>query len=83
MTEYTSLRVPEDAKAKAAETKQDGETWAAFIQRCADEGPRQVEVVARDDIDQRLAELEDAVLNTQSRLGDIERTLEELQRTRH
>jgi hypothetical protein len=50
------------------------------MQRCADEGPRQVEVVPRDDIDQRLAELEEAALNTQSRLGDIERTLEELQR---
>jgi hypothetical protein len=69
MTEYTSLRVPEDAKAKAADSKQDGETWADFIQRCADEGPRQVEVVARDDIDQRLAR--------------IERMIEELQHKRH
>jgi hypothetical protein len=69
MTEYTSIRVPETAKEIAAESKADGETWAEFMQRCADEGPRKVEVVPRDDIDQRLA--------------SIERTLEELQRKRH
>jgi len=37
--EYTTIRVSQNAKAKAQQAKRDNETWNDYIQRCTDEPP--------------------------------------------
>ena len=37
MTEYTSIRVPIEAREIAQEAKHENETWADYIKRCAEE----------------------------------------------
>jgi hypothetical protein len=83
MTDYTSIRVPVEAKDAASESKRDDETWAEFMQRLSDTQPDKIEVVPTEDIDARLRELEEHALNTSSRLGKIEQTLDELQAGRY
>jgi len=39
MTDYTTIRVSKDAKAKAQESKHDNETWNDYLQRCTDNPP--------------------------------------------
>lgn len=39
MTDYTTIRVSQDAKAEAQQAKRDNETWNDYIQRCTDEPP--------------------------------------------
>ncbi|AFH22490.1 hypothetical protein OSG_eHP27_00190 [environmental Halophage eHP-27] len=36
MTDYKTMRVPEDAWQDAKDAKRDGETWGEYLQRCAD-----------------------------------------------
>jgi len=45
MTDYTTIRVTETAKAKAEESKRDDETWNEYIQRCTDNPPVRKEFV--------------------------------------
>jgi len=39
MTDYKTLRVPEDAYDIAKESKREKETWGEFLQRCSDNPP--------------------------------------------
>jgi hypothetical protein len=71
------------AKEAASESKADDETWAEFMQRLSDSQPDRVEVVPKEDIADRLRELEEHALDTSSRLGKIEMTLDELQAGRY
>jgi predicted DNA-binding protein len=79
MTEYTSIRIPVEARETAKQSKRDDETWAAFIQRCAETDPDHVTVGLSDEIETRLQNLEKHTLTTNNRLGKIERTLDALQ----
>jgi hypothetical protein len=56
MTEYTTIRVSEAAKAAAQDAKRDDETWNDYIQRCTDTPPNTTELVPVEDA---LAELRD------------------------
>jgi len=38
-TEYKTMRVPKDAWETANKSKQDGETWGEFLQRCSQNPP--------------------------------------------
>jgi len=62
-TEYKSIRVSEDVKAKAADAKRDGETWDEYVLRCSENPPEVREFVEREsvDIEQTLDELADGV----------------------
>jgi len=50
MTDYTTIRVSQDAKAEAQQAKRDNETWNDYIQRCTDEPPEVREFVDADDL---------------------------------
>jgi hypothetical protein len=50
MTDYTTIRVSQDAKAAAQEAKREQETWNDYIQRCTDEPPVVREFVDADDL---------------------------------
>lgn len=50
MTDYKTLRVPEDAYDAARDSKRDAETWGDFLQRCADERPAIREFIDADDV---------------------------------
>lgn len=50
MTDYTTIRVSQDAKAEAQQAKRDNETWNDYIQRCTDEPPTVREFVDADDL---------------------------------
>jgi len=45
MTDYTTIRVSQDAKAEAQQAKRGNETWNDYIQRCTDEPPEVREFV--------------------------------------
>jgi len=49
MTDYTTIRVSQDAKAEAQQAKRDNETWNDYIQRCTDEPPEVREFVERSE----------------------------------
>jgi hypothetical protein len=48
MTDYTTIRVSEDAKAQAQEAKREEETWNEYIQRCTEQPPEVREFVEAD-----------------------------------
>ena len=48
MTEYTSIRVTQEAKDAAEASKRDGETWNEYLQRCTDNPPEVREYVDAD-----------------------------------
>ena len=50
MTEYTSIRVTQEAKENAEASKRDGETWNEYLQRCTDNPPEVREYVNTDAI---------------------------------
>jgi len=50
MTEYTTIRVSKDAKAKAQEAKRDGETWNEYLQRCTETPPELQEFVPVEEV---------------------------------
>ena len=50
MTEYTSIRVTQEAKENAEASKRDGETWNEYLQRCTDNPPEVREYVDTDAI---------------------------------
>ena len=39
MTEYTSIRVTQEAKEAAEGSKRESETWNEYLQRCTDNPP--------------------------------------------
>ena len=45
MTEYKTLRVPEEAYELAQDAKQDDETWGEYLRRCSDNPPEVREFV--------------------------------------
>lgn len=51
MTEYKTLRVPEDAYELAKDAKQDdkNETWGEYLRRCSENPPLVKEFVEADD----------------------------------
>ena len=53
MTEYTSIRVTQEAKEAAQESKRDGETWNEYLQRCTDNPPEVREYVSAKEIAER------------------------------
>ena len=63
MTEYTSIRVTQEAKDAAQESKADSETWNEYLQRCTDNPPELKEFVEADKIDAGTAELEATTIN--------------------
>ena len=63
MTEYTSIRVTQEAKEAAQESKADSETWNEYLQRCTDNPPELKEFVEADKIDTGTAELEATTIN--------------------
>ena len=50
MTEYTSIRVTQEAKDAAETSKRDGETWNDYLQRCTDNPPSVTEFVPVEDV---------------------------------
>lgn len=60
MTEWTTLRVPQDAADIAREAKRDGETWGDYLRRCADAEPvvemteGDVRRIARDEVEKNV-----------------------------
>ena len=50
MTEYTSIRVTQEAKDAAETSKRDGETWNDYLQRCTDTPPSVNEFVPVEDV---------------------------------
>ncbi len=74
MAEYTAIRVTEDAKEAAEESKRDGETWNEFIQRCAENPPEVREFVDTDALEEmhkKLDQLQNAQGQTVSEALDI------------
>ena len=51
MTEYTSIRVTQEAKENAEASKRDGETWNEYLQRCTDNPPEIREFVEAESLD--------------------------------
>ena len=47
MTEYKTMRVPEDDWKAAKESKRENETWGEFLQRCSNNPPEIREFVER------------------------------------
>ena len=50
MTEYTSIRVTQEAKDAAESSKRESETWNEYLQRCTDNPPEVREYVDTDAI---------------------------------
>lgn len=46
--EYTTIRVTQDAKDDAEESKRDSETWNDYLRRCTDNPPETREYVKAD-----------------------------------
>ena len=63
MTEYTSIRVTQEAKENAEASKRDGETWNEYLQRCTDNPPEIREFVDAESLDAGTAELEATTIN--------------------
>ena len=59
MTEYKTLRVPEDAYEVAKDSKQETETWGEFLQRCSENPPETVEYVKVNELEELLQEQTD------------------------
>jgi hypothetical protein len=76
MTEWKTLRVRRDAYDRAKEQKEEqGRTWSEQIVRGAEP-----ERVSLDEIDARLARIEEAAHEAELRTGEIDRKLEDLRR---
>ena len=80
MTEYTSIRVTQEAKDAAEASKRDGETWNEYLQRCTDNPPEVREYVDGGDLREQLDRIESAASAAEERTGSIENTLEGLGR---
>ena len=78
MTEYTSIRVTQEAKENAEASKRDGETWNEYLQRCTDNPPEVREYVEVGDLRDRLSRIESAASTAEERTGSIENTLENM-----
>ena len=76
MTEYTSIRVTQEAKEAAQESKADSETWNEYLQRCTDNPPEVREYVELGDLRDRLDRIESAASAAEERTGSIQNTLE-------
>jgi len=48
MTEYKTMRVPQEAWEQANDAKQDNETWGEYLQRCAENPPEITEFVEKE-----------------------------------
>jgi len=59
VTEYKTLRVPEDAYEVAKASKQETETWGEFLRRCSDNPPKNVEYVKVNALEELLQEQTD------------------------
>lgn len=51
MTEYKTLRVPEESYHAAKDAKHDDETWGEFLQRCSETRPEIREFVDASELD--------------------------------
>ena len=58
MTEYTSIRVTQEAKDAAESSKRESETWNEYLQRCTDNPPEIREFVEAGDLSNRLERIE-------------------------
>lgn len=55
MTEYKTLRVPEDAYEQAQQARQEtGDTWAEYLRRCSNNPPEEINVVDADHVTEAL-----------------------------
>lgn len=59
MTEYKTLRVPEDAYDVAKASKEETETWGEFLRRCSENPPETVEYVKVNALEELLQEQTD------------------------
>ena len=81
MTDYKTLRVPEDAYDIAKESKRESETWGEFLQRCSNNPPEIREFVEADDtIVNKLTTIESAAKEATQAAQSAEQSVEELQR---
>ena len=76
MTEYTSIRVTQEAKDAAEASKRNGETWNDYLQRCTANPPEVREYVELGDLQDRLDRIESAASTAEERAGSIQNTLE-------
>lgn len=60
MTEYTTIRVRQDAKDKAEQHKQSDESWSDYLLRCTDNPPEVIEYVDKDVVDSATGATTDA-----------------------
>jgi hypothetical protein len=59
MTDYTTIRVTEQAKEQADESKRDSETWDDYLQRCTDNPPEEITVVESEGVETIANRLDD------------------------
>jgi len=50
MTDWTTIRVHQDAKDAAAKAKRADENWSDYLQRCTDTPPEVQELVPADEV---------------------------------
>jgi hypothetical protein len=77
--DYGTIKIPQDEYERHNERrKSNGQTWAEYIDAEAPEASTGGEFPT--DISEQLDRIEAAATTAEDRVGDIERTLEELQR---
>lgn len=60
VTEYTTIRVRQDAKDKAEQHKQADESWSDYLLRCTSNPPEVIEYVNKDVVDSATGATTDA-----------------------
>ena len=80
MTEYTSIRVTQEAKEAAQESKADSETWNEYLQRCTDNPPEIKEFVEAKNLSDRLERIEAMTQEATNAAQSAENAIDKLQR---
>ena len=80
MTEYTSIRVTQEAKEAAQESKADSETWNEYLQRCTDNPPEIREFVEAGNLSDRLERIEAMTQEATNAAQSAENAIDKLQR---
>lgn len=75
MTDWTTIRIRQDAKDKAQTHKRDSETWSEYLLRCSDNPPEVNELVEKTD---GVETMKDSIQTIEQRTNSIERMLEDV-----
>ena len=78
MTEYTSIRVTQEAKDAAESSKRESETWNEYLQRCTDNPPELKEFVEAGDLSDRLERIEAMTQEATNAAQSADRKLENM-----